>query len=493
MNTRNRAGALGSQRGAVAFIICTLTISVQMIPAAGASLRTASTTNRRTDVSVSVDTTRPAGTAGAGSTAASRAAASRTAAGRPTTVPGIVPADPLRTAESRAKAAGTGPQAAEAWAAYATTALRESARRVEPSLLTVAESALAQAERLDGRRVEVRLARAETALVKHDFSSAAVLARALVDAEVGGETARLVLTDSLIELGRLDEAAAEISPLADRRPSPPVLARVSYLRELTGDLPGALAAMTAAEEQARFDPATQPTFSTLLGDLHLVRGDVRSADAAYLRALSNNPMNPLAQYGRARVAAAIGRDRDALTMLEHLIDRVPLPSASALAAELAERLGLKAEAANYDALVRATISLFAQSGTAVDLELSLLEANRGDAALAVRLARDASRTVKTSAASDTVAWSLLRSGKPAEAVAHSTAALASGTADPVIRAHTALVYEAAGDVIQARTQLRMLSGKTAALSPTLRAAVIAAATRLSVSLAAVPNYPTFRS
>ena len=80
-----------------------------------------------------------------------------------------------------------------------------------------------------------------------------------------------VIADAQIELGRYDEAGQTIQRLVDLKPALASYARVSYFRELHGDVDGAVAAMRLAVS-AGGSPEGTAYVQTLLGDLELARG-----------------------------------------------------------------------------------------------------------------------------------------------------------------------------------------------------------------------------
>src|SRR3954447_21954334 len=92
------------------------------------------------------------------------------------------------------------------------------------------------------------------ALARHDFRAGlrdALEARRLapdVDKPFG------VLVDALIELGRYREAGRALQTMVDRRPDLAAYARISYWRELHGDLAGARRAMVLAEAASGDSP-----------------------------------------------------------------------------------------------------------------------------------------------------------------------------------------------------------------------------------------------
>ncbi len=133
-----------------------------------------------------------------------------------------------------------------------------------------------------------------------------------------------ILIDASVELGRYDEAEGHLSDLLARRPGSAALSRLSYLRELHGDLDGARLAMLQAE-QATTAPEDRATIATLIGDQLLASRDLTGAAAAYERARAAAPGLAATEIGRARVAAAQGRLDEAVATLTALVERSPRP------------------------------------------------------------------------------------------------------------------------------------------------------------------------
>src|SRR5436189_3630243 len=91
-----------------------------------------------------------------------------------------------------------------------------------------------------------------------------------------------------------------------RTPTLAAYARVSYFRELHGDLDGALAAMRLAVSAGGEAPENVAYVQTLLGNLLLARGSLGDARLAYLEALDRVPAYPPASAVLARVDPARG-------------------------------------------------------------------------------------------------------------------------------------------------------------------------------------------
>ncbi|MFN2450656.1 MAG: hypothetical protein ABR508_12865, partial [Candidatus Baltobacteraceae bacterium] len=74
------------------------------------------------------------------------------------------------------------------------------------------------------------------------------------------------------ELGRYEQARRSLQRMIDMRPNLASYARVSYYRELHGDLDGALQAMSLAVSAGGQVPENVAYVQTLLGDLQATRG-----------------------------------------------------------------------------------------------------------------------------------------------------------------------------------------------------------------------------
>ena len=105
-----------------------------------------------------------------------------------------------------------------------------------------------------------------------------------------------VIADAQVELGRYPGAARTIQRLVNLKPSLPAYARVSYYRELHGDVDGAISAMRYAVS-AGGSPEGTAYVETLLGDLELTRGRIGAAHDAYRERSPRLPRLPPGPHG----------------------------------------------------------------------------------------------------------------------------------------------------------------------------------------------------
>ena len=371
-------------------------------------------------------------------------------------LPASAPLDERLT--SLRAAASAAPDDVEAQLALASAELQAAAAGGDPDAYERARSAVAAAREAAPGDPRVDVVDGALSLSLHRFDDALRLGEAAVAALPRNPAALGVLVDAQVELGRYDEAAGTLQRMLDVRPALPALARTSYLRQLGGDLPGAVDAMRAAVQAGSGDPVEVGVVSGLLGTLLLQAGDLPGARAAADDAVALAPDHVEAAVLHARTTAASGDPDAALAELEEVVARYPAPVATTWLADLRARTGDTAGAAEAERLVEGTARLQEAAGSVVDLELSLLLADAGDADAALRRARAAHEARPDNVfTDDALGWALHTAGDDAEAVRQVDAALRRGTADPLLHFHAAVVRDAAGDAQGARDALEALS------------------------------------
>lgn len=134
---------------------------------------------------------------------------------------------------------------------------------------------------------------------------------------------------------------------------------------------------------------------------------------------------------------------------------MPLPEFVIGLAETQEAIGRGADAAKQYELVRAMQQLFTANGVDTDLELALFDADHGhDPQATLALARAAYERRPSIKAADTLAWALLKAGRPVEAQPYAAEALRLGTRDALMLYHAGMIAQARGDAVAARDYLK---------------------------------------
>jgi len=335
------------------------------------------------------------------------------------------------------------------------TRARETA---DPSYFTKAGQALDRSQSLAPDLPLTLTGLGLLALSRHEFPLALDLGRRAEAVAPASAQPLGVVVDAQVELGRYGEAAQTVQQMLDRRPSIASLSRASYIRELNGDVRGAITAMTQAVVAGAGVAADVAYVQTLLGDLHAGAGDLAKAESAYREALDRQPGYGAAVVGMARVSAARGDLDGAAKQMDDVVARLPQPAYVALAGDIAAARGQAADAAAQYDLVRQIEALNRANGVSVDLELARFEADHArdpgaDPPAAVALARIALTQRPTVFGEDALAWALRQAGQAEEALPHARAAVRLGTADALLWYHLAAIEADLGLIDAARTDL----------------------------------------
>jgi len=356
------------------------------------------------------------------------------------------------------------PDDAEAQRDLGLALLQRVRETADPSLYAPAEAALDAAQRLAPDDATVLVGIGGLQLGKHQFAQALETGRAAAELSPTLASARAVIVDSLVELGRYDEAddaAAEMLALGTDLST---LARVSYLAELRGNLDVALSAMRLAATSPGLAPENTAYVQALLGNLLVYSGDPVGAAEAYGVALKLVPAHAPSLAGQARLAVGTGKLEDAIALFRRASDIVPLPEYVIALGDAQAVAGHADDAMRSYALAKAEIQLFQASGVVVDLDLALLEADHGDPDRALAFAEEAYRTAPTVRAADALAWALHRLGRDEEAARYSREALRLGSIDPLLRYHGGAIAAASGDRTAARRDLELALSTDAGFS-----------------------------
>jgi tetratricopeptide (TPR) repeat protein len=291
------------------------------------------------------------------------------------------------------------------------------------------------------------------ALSRHDFAEALALgeqARALAPkrAAVYG-----VIGDAQVELGRYEDALDTIQTMVDLRPDVASYSRVSYLRELQGDLDGAIAAMRLAIGAGAGSAEAVAWSRVQLGHLLLRKGDIAAAEREYVWAQAIDPNSAPAIAGQGRARLISGDLEGAIPFYERAAARQPLPELVVTLGDLYEAVSRPEDAARQFDLARAIQQLAIANGNNVDLELAMFEAERGDPARAVAFARSEVARRDSIHAQDALAWALYHADELVEARAASQRALRLGTRDGLMLFHAGMIELKLGDEPEARRLL----------------------------------------
>ena len=324
----------------------------------------------------------------------------------------------------------------------------------DPSWYPKAEAALTDSLRLshDGN-VDALLGLGTLALARHDFAGALSYGRRAAQLNPYGADAYGVIGDAQIELGHYPAAFDTFQTMVDTRPDLASYARVSYARELLGDVPGAVDAMELAFEAAG-TPSDRAWTAYRLGELAFGSGDVRTAAGWYERGRDLDPTYVPNLAGLAKVAWARGDTAGAIRRYEQVVARYPSAEFVIALGDLYRVTGRDDLAAEQDDVVRAMHQLAAANGVNIDLELALYDADHGDPVAALRSARAEWGRRQSIHVADALAWALYANGRYEEAARYADRALELGTRNALFFFHAGMIRSELGDVTAASRLLR---------------------------------------
>ena len=341
-----------------------------------------------------------------------------------------------------------------AWAALGSAYVEQSRVTGDPSLYPRAAEAFARSLQLrPGDNAAALTGQAGLAAARHDFQLAVDLTERSIALNDFDATVHGIRTDALVELGRYDDAATSLQRMADLSPGFAALARISYLRELRGDVEGARTAMAQAREQA-YTPAEAAFAGYHLGEVAFGTGDLITAEREFEAALTKDADAVTARAGLARVAAARGDTAGAEAGYREVLDVLPSAEYATELGDLLRVAGRQGEAEEQYALVTAQTQLIEANGGRADLETALFLADHGDPQSALELARREHAVRSTVHTDDALAWALHVNGRSAEALPLAERALRLGTRSASFHFHKGMVESALGLTERARTSLR---------------------------------------
>jgi tetratricopeptide (TPR) repeat protein len=353
--------------------------------------------------------------------------------------------------------------------------LQGARETADSAYLERADGAFAAALVRDPDNALATIGQGTVALAGHDFSEGLALGKLAHRLEPGLVRSYAVLADARIELGRYDAAARTLDRMVRLKPTLAAYSRVSYFRELTGDLDGAVEAMRLAASAGGGSIEGSAYVQHLLGKLEFLRGRFAAAERAFRRALTLDPSYAPAVAGVARVAAARGDYGASIRGYRRAVAGLPnAEHATALAdVLLAAGRGAPAERA-YDR----AIAIARRDPVVVNQELALLEADHGSQARALAEARTAWRQAPGAKSAEALAWALHREGRSEPALRLARRSIRLARSEPSLLYRAGRVAAGAGRPVLARRWL----GRALAQNPRFHPVEAPAARRLLARL-----------
>ena len=368
-----------------------------------------------------------------------------------------------------------------AWSVLGGLELERGRATGDATAYAAAQAAFDRSVQLHPEGNDVALAgQAALADAKHRFADGEQLAGRALAVNPDSPQALAALTDALTEQGRYPQAQAAADRLDAVRPGVASFTRLSYQAELRGRIPDAVALMDRAARESTA-PAQVAFARAIEGQLRLGSGDRAGATAAWQAGVAVAPQDAgLARLG-ARLAWAQGDHDLAARRYADLMARRPSAADAAAQAEVLTAAGRSREAATALEVARAARTLAQDAGIEPEAGDVLVEADHGDPAQAVALARELWARAPSVGAADAYGWALHTAGRDAEALEYADRALALGGRPASVLAHRGTIRAALGDRAGAAADLRAALALDPTFSPVQAPRAAALLARLGVS------------
>jgi tetratricopeptide (TPR) repeat protein len=314
-----------------------------------------------------------------------------------------------------------------------------------------------------GATSDSRLLRGHILHNLHQFAAAEQIARQLV-AERGLSFDYALLSDALMEQGKISESVQACTREMALKPGLEAYSRAANLRWLTGDLPGAIAAMEAAAKAGSpLDAANSAWTLARLSGYYLQAGDLARAALVAGESLRFVPDYPLGLLARARAAQALGFTGAALPDFQRAASLNPLPEYQWWLADALRSAGRIPEAAQIEAQLN-------RRGEVADPRTFALylSTRHQEPAAALRLAREEIGNRDDVLTRDALAWAMLSGGDAAGAAAVMRTVLAQGTQDARLFLHAGEIAQAQGELVVAQKWFAAARPFAATLTPSER-------------------------
>ncbi|HEX6181216.1 MAG TPA: tetratricopeptide repeat protein [Chitinophagaceae bacterium] len=289
-----------------------------------------------------------------------------------------------------------------------------------------------------------------------------------------------ILVDAYVELGNYTAAVENADKMVSIRPDLRSYSRIAYLREIHGDIAGAIEAMKMAIEAGM--PGNEGTewCRVQLGHLFEQMGDITAATLQYNTSLENKPGYAYALTGLGRIALFNKDHVKAIEYYQKAYDVMPDPSfkeeqssiyrlqgnykkANALAKEAIHKLeehhdgdddhGHRHDDEEHNTDKELATAWLAINNTNEALEHALLEYKRRPDNIDVN---------------ELLAWIYYKKDDVNKALPHIKIALKTGSKNPTLLARAGLVYYKAGENATAKELLQQALQHNPNIDPALK-------------------------
>ncbi len=313
----------------------------------------------------------------------------------------------------------------------------------------------------DPKNFEAMSLKALLMLNQHHFAEGLQLAEAAKNINPYNAFIYGLIIDGNVEMGNYTAAVENADKMVSIRPDIRSYSRISYLREIHGDNPGAIDAMKMAVEAGLPGDESTEWARIQLARLYENTGDLKNAEMHYTIALQSRPGYAYAFAGLARVATAA---KDFTKAVGLYLQADSLVNDYAIKEELADTYKAAGENEKAAALANTIVNEMKaaagnqqkddSSGHYSDRELAyaFLKTHQYDKALDHALL-EYNRRPENIDVNETLAWVYYSKADFAKALPFAKAALKTNCKNPVLLCRMGLIYFKNGDTTTAKKLL----------------------------------------
>ena len=312
--------------------------------------------------------------------------------------------------------------------------------------------------KIDSSHFEALVLKALISMSRHQFSEALFLAEKARAINPDNAFVYGILVDGHVESGNYTAAVKEADIMMSLRPDLRSYSRVSYLREIHGDYPGAIEAMKLAVDAGLPGDEATEWARVHLGELYGMIGDLANSKMQYAISLRYRPGYPYALAGMGRIAGASGEFDKAIAFL---IQADSMMDEHSFKEDLADVYKLAGNKGKADSIIQWLINDMVNEGKNEEREGGLtsnddgefahvyLEAGDFDKALQHALA-DFNRRPSNIQVNENLAWVYYHKKEYDKAVFYVEKAMKTKSKNPALLCRAGLIYAKTGNKEKAK-------------------------------------------
>jgi tetratricopeptide (TPR) repeat protein len=318
--------------------------------------------------------------------------------------------------------------------------------------------------------------KATVLLSQHHFAEGLEVAKQALPINPNNAFIYGLMCDAYVELGNYPEAVKQCDKMVSVRPDIRSYSRISYLREIHGDLPGAIQAAKLAVT-AGYPGLEQTEWTrTILAHLYENMGQIDSAEMQYKLALAERPDYAFAIAGLGKIEKARGNYKEAIRLYENAKKNVIEYSFDD---ELTDLYRLNNQEDKAKAASEAVIEMLGPVSNAdessnshghyADKELAYAYLKVPDLDKALQHAKlEYDRRPDNIDVCETLAWVHYKKGNFAEANKYMNKALITNNKNPLLLCHAGLIKIKAGETDKGLGMIKQALESNPYLDPVLK-------------------------